>query len=62
MTILHLAASKGHVQLAEVLVIHGADVNAIAKARGEDATPLGVAVKAKQDKMIDFLKSRGGKT
>jgi ankyrin repeat protein len=61
MTILHLAATKGYVQLAELLVSRGADVNATAKVRGEEATPLAVAVRAKQDRMADFLKSRGGK-
>lgn len=54
---LHLAASKGYLELAEVLLAHGADVNATAKS----VTPLSIAVKAKRDKMIDFLKSRGGR-
>jgi ankyrin repeat protein len=61
-TTLHLAASKGYVQLAEVLLAHGADVNALVKSREQDITPLAAAVKAKQDKMADFLKSKGGRT
>lgn len=56
MTTLHLAASKGYVALAEVLLTHGADVNAAGRG-----TPLALATKAKQDRMIDFLKSRGGR-
>jgi ankyrin repeat protein len=57
MRTLHLAAGKGYVALAEVLLGHGADVNAPAKA----LTPLAVAVKAKRDQMVEFLKSRGGR-
>ncbi len=52
-TVLHLAARKGYLELAEVLISHGAEVN------GSSPTPLAVAVKAKNDKMADFLKSRG---
>ncbi|HLJ51440.1 MAG TPA: ankyrin repeat domain-containing protein [Bryobacteraceae bacterium] len=53
-TALHLAARKGYLELADVLLSHGAEVN------GPSPTPLAVAVKAKNDKMADFLKSRGG--
>ena len=56
MTTLHLAASKGYVELAEVLLSHGADVNEPGRV-----TPLAAAVRAKQEKMADFLKSRGGR-
>jgi ankyrin repeat protein len=55
-TALHVAARKGYVELAEVLLARGAEIN------GEGVTPLATAVKAKQDKMADFLKSRGGRT
>lgn len=60
LTTLHVAAGKGYLELADVLLAHGADVNAPAKARGQDLTPLAAAMKAKQDKMAAFLKSRGG--
>src|SRR5206468_1367278 len=57
LTALHLAASKGHLELAEVLLAHKADVNLSVKS----VTPLASALKAKQDKMADFLKSKGGR-
>ena len=60
-TTLHLAASKGYVELADVLLTHGADVNAPASSRGQEVTPLAAAVKAKKEKMAEFLKSRGGR-
>jgi ankyrin repeat protein len=60
-TTLHIAARKGYVELAEVLLGHGADVNTQAKSGGQEITPLGAAVKAKQGKMVEFLKSRGGR-
>jgi ankyrin repeat protein len=60
-TTLHLAANKGYLRLADVLLAHGADVNAIAKSRGQQFTPVAAAVKAKQEKMVEFLKSRGGR-
>ena len=58
---LHLAASKGYVELADVLLAHGADVNAPTKLRGQETTPLAIAMRAKRDKMAEFLKSRGGR-
>jgi hypothetical protein len=39
-----------------------ADVNATAKVRGADRTPLAVAVEAKQAKMAEFLSGRGGRS
>src|SRR5262249_37216184 len=57
LTALHLAAMKGYIQLAEVFISRGADINAIAR----NSTPLAVAIKAKHDKMIDFLKSKGAR-
>lgn len=53
-TILHIAATKGYIELAEVLLAHGADINAVGRAM----TPLAAAIKAKQDRMAEFLKSR----
>jgi ankyrin repeat protein len=58
-TALHLAAQKGYVELAEVLLSHGADVNAAVKSRGQMVTPLAVAMKADQKKMADLLRSKG---
>src|SRR5260370_6951105 len=39
-TTLHLAAGKGYVELAHVLLTHGADVNTTAKSRGQHIQPL----------------------
>ena len=61
LTILHLAASKGYVDAASVLIEHGADVNAAVKSRGEMMTPLAAAVRAKQTKMEQLLKDRGAR-
>lgn len=44
-----------------MLLRHGADVNAVVKVRGVAVTPLAVAVQAKQGKMTEFLKERGGR-
>ncbi len=60
LTTLHLAATKDYVELADVLLAHGADVNAQARSRGREVTPLAVAMKAKREKMAEFLKARGG--
>lgn len=58
---LHLAASKGYIQLAEVLLAHGADVNALGKSRTGEVTPWTIATRAKKDRMAEFLKSKGGR-
>ena len=60
-TTLHIAASKGHIELAGVLLNHGADVNATAKFKGADWTPLGIAIQAKRTQMAEVLKGRGGR-
>jgi len=57
---LHLAANKGYLELAEVLLNHGADVNVPAISRGQEVTPVGIAMRANRDKMVEYLKSRGG--
>jgi ankyrin repeat protein len=59
---LHLAASKGYAELAEVLLNHGADVNAVAMSRGQEVTPLAMAIRGKREKTADLLKSRGGRS
>jgi uncharacterized protein len=58
-TALHLAASKGYTDLAEVLIAHGADVNLSLKMGGQMVTPLALAAKAEQAKMAELLKSKG---
>jgi ankyrin repeat protein len=59
-TTLHVAARRGHLDLAALLITAGADVNARSYQRSA-LTPLAVAIRAKQDKMVEFLKSRGAK-
>ena len=61
MTTLHIAALKGHIELAKLLLERGADVNEPSTQKGAIVTPLAMAVRAKQEKMQQFLKERGGK-
>ena len=62
MTTLHLAAQKGYRDLAALLLEHGADVNATYDLKGAAITPLAAAVRAKQEKMAEFLRTRGGRS
>jgi ankyrin repeat protein len=55
-TVLHLAASKGYVDVAGLFIERGADVNEPVKMAGGIMTPLAAAVRAKQLKMEEFLK------
>lgn len=59
-TTLHIAAAKGHLEVARLLVEHGAVINATASTRkGPGPTPLAVALQRKQAKVAEFLQSRG---
>jgi len=66
MTVLHLAAQRGYVELAECALAHGADVNAAAPYKGKPTTPLGMAMQTKQAgqtrqaEMESLLRARGG--
>jgi ankyrin repeat protein len=57
-TTLQFAAYKGHLDLANLLIEHGADVKATAKVRGQTVTAWDLAVKNKQEKMAALLKER----
>ena len=59
---LHIAAMKGQMDLANVLIGHGADVNEVVKARGKMETPLDLAIQAKQSKMEQLLKDKGARS
>jgi hypothetical protein len=50
------------VELAQLFLDHGADVNAVGNMRGTPLTPLALAVQAKQEKMATLLKERGGRS
>jgi len=56
LTALHAAALYGQLAVAEYLVSHSADLNAVARHSG---TPMDVAFEAKQDAMVTWLKARG---
>jgi hypothetical protein len=59
---LHIAAGKGYVEVAALLLDHGADVNSTPQSRkGAGPTPLAVALQRKQTKVADLLAARGGR-
>ena len=58
-TPLHIAASWGHKEVAELLIAAGADVNA-KDTRGE--TPLDRAIFTDETETTDILRKHGGKT
>jgi ankyrin repeat protein len=62
LTTLHVAAMKGHIGLAKLLLDRGADVNEPSRQKNGNVTPLVMAVRAKQEKMQQFLRERGGRT
>jgi ankyrin repeat protein len=60
-TPLHIAAAKGYLEVAGLLLDRGAAVNAAPRSRkGPGPTPLAVAITQNQVKMAELLKSRGG--
>jgi ankyrin repeat protein len=59
---LHFAASKGHKEIAELLIAKDADVNAIAGKGLQSKTPLDEAIKTKHTEIADLLRTHGGKT
>ena len=56
-TILHDMAQKGYIEKAELLLKHGANINAIDEEY--KSTPLGMAVRWGQTEMVKFLLSKG---
>jgi len=71
-TPLHIAAQGSHIDMAELLLKYGADINAeggdyndVPNARGDDGrpkpTPLDEAVGLREGKMAQFLVSRGAR-
>jgi len=54
-----IAARKGYIELAEILLAHGADVNFAVKSNGQSVTALSTAIKAGQTKMAAFLRAKG---
>jgi len=58
-SLLHLAALGGYLNMAKLLVAKGADVNAKA---ADGKTPLDMATDQKQERLINYLRSRGGVT
>jgi hypothetical protein len=60
-TTLHFAAAKGYVEIAKLLLGHGADVNAVTESRSLPGTPLGAALRQNQTSMVEFLTQRGGR-
>ncbi len=56
-SLLHLASLGGYLNMAKLLVAKGANVNAKAD---DGKTPLDMATDKKQERLINYLRSRGG--
>ena len=56
-TILHDMAEKGNIAMAELLIKHGASINAIEEEY--QSTPLGMAARWGQIEMVEFLLNKG---
>ena len=56
---MHNAAWKGHVEIAKLLIVKNADVNA---KDVEGQTPLDWAEEEKHKEIADLLRKHGGKT
>jgi len=57
-TPMHEAALKGSLDLADLLVSHGADVNA---ANDDGKTALSIALSSGRQQMVDWLRAHGAK-
>lgn len=57
---LHEAALRGHVDLIDLLLQRGADVNLRSVSSFMPGTPLAVALRRKQERAAELLRSRGG--
>jgi serine/threonine protein kinase len=58
-SLLHLASSGGYLNMAKLLLAKGADVNAKAV---DGKTPLDMANEKNQERLVKYLRSRGGVT
>ena len=58
MTVFHEAAATGQIDLADMLLQHGGDVNA---SDNSGKTPLAYASTAKKDAMVTWLLARGAR-
>ena len=56
---MHLAAMRGRMEIAELLIAEGADVNGM---NGIGETPLDWAIRSKLTEIADLLRKHGGKT
>ena len=62
-TPLHNAAIYGHNEVAELLIVNGAEVNAIiVSGRNQGKTPVDLAIWRKKTETADLLRKHGGRT